>query len=522
MYHSDEYTKAYRFHSALEQTSVTLFLRYDMMLHYSPLPGVGSLFPGPPPCVSGGLTLQERKLTAVATKLVTCPALLLVDQPLGQFCHPRHSAAAQHLLGSLMVAASQLHINVIIAEEALQSPAFDRVHNVVMLDEQARTVYAGPPDKVNTLNPPVQSSTGTAGIRIGNEKTCLFRIVEPLVGYTRICYAGYSVYMACRYNMPCQDMSNMATCLPACLMTGVKLDASSGCVMSYRLLPPVLQAVPWFRYLGFTPDPTSPSSFCNSVLLGDSISTHRQDAVQQHALHALWAEQGQAWQLCPPPRTPPSPIHASAAHYKKVSGPGAGQPAALGEGRGQGMSAAPISTDWANQNSPAVTVASDATGRNDLQSYTPPVPVLHLPTRARSGNPFASIPTSLDSTAQSAPGLAAEAEPAATGALVPPLALHRIPAPFGNALGHSPQPMQSRLGLESNMVVASSFTSASLSYSDMPSTGYSTRSHSPVAGLKSHFLHASVPNQDEFGDAVSNPLFGCTPKRGSSPGMSCC
>ena len=85
---------------------------------------------------------------AVATKLVTCPALLLLDQPLGPLCQPSQAAAAQHLLTSLRTAAQQLHINVVVTAEALQDAAFGVVDNVVMLDQQARPLYVGAPQKV--------------------------------------------------------------------------------------------------------------------------------------------------------------------------------------------------------------------------------------------------------------------------------------------------------------------------------------------------------------------------------------
>ena len=145
---------------------------------------------------------------------------------------------------------------------------------------------------------------------------------------------------------------------------------------------------------------------------------------------------------------------------------------------------------------------------------------MQLPARGCSGNPFASVHTSTDNAQLAGDPTAAAAQPAA-GAVVPRLALHRLPAPFGNAGGHSSQVGQSRLGLESAMVMASSFTSASLSYSEMTSTGYTTRSPSPDAGLKSHFLHAAMSQHEEYDDAtlaVSNPLFGCSPKRSNSPG----
>ncbi len=284
-----------------------------------------------------------------------------------------------------------------------------------------------------------------------------------------------------------------------------------------------LQAAAWFEYLGVNPSSSSPVDFCSSTLLGDSISANSKDVVQQENLYTLWVEQGQAWQQCPPPKTPPSPTPASAAQHRKGGQRPRTAPATVVDG--QGMCAEPISSDWEGQNSLASAAAGLCT--DDPQIY-PPVPVMQLPSRRRSGNPFASVQASLDEAKSSdapAAAAAAVASQTAAGAVVPPLALHRLPAPFGSAPGHSSQHMQSRLGLESGMVLASSFTSATLSCSEVTSTGYATRSPSPDAGLKPHFLHAALSSHEEYGDAtlaVSNPLFGCTPKRGNSPGMLLC
>lgn len=94
------------------------------------------------------MAAPERKLAAVATKLVTCPALLLLHEPLEHFSCPQDLAAAHHLLKSLTTAARQLHINVIMTQQVMQDADFEVVDHVVMLDQQARPVYAGSPDKV--------------------------------------------------------------------------------------------------------------------------------------------------------------------------------------------------------------------------------------------------------------------------------------------------------------------------------------------------------------------------------------
>ena len=100
--------------------------------------------------VAGALTAPERKVVAVATKLVTCPALLLLDRPLSPFNQPQHAASAAHLVQSLRTAACQLHMNIIIAEQGLQDATFGAVDNVIMLDEQALPVYAGTSTKASS------------------------------------------------------------------------------------------------------------------------------------------------------------------------------------------------------------------------------------------------------------------------------------------------------------------------------------------------------------------------------------
>ena len=100
--------------------------------------------------VAGALTAPERKVVAVATKLVTCPALLLLDQPLSPFNQPQHAASAAHLVQSLRTAACQLHMNVVIAEQGLQDATFGGVDNVVMLDEQALPTYVGTSNKASS------------------------------------------------------------------------------------------------------------------------------------------------------------------------------------------------------------------------------------------------------------------------------------------------------------------------------------------------------------------------------------
>ena len=108
---------------------------------------------------AGALTGVERKLVAVATKLLTCPALLLLDEPFAPFNQPQHALAAAHLLQSLKTAASQLHMNVVLTAQGLPDTLFSAVDNVVMLDEHALPVYAGPPIKASSCS--VADATAT-------------------------------------------------------------------------------------------------------------------------------------------------------------------------------------------------------------------------------------------------------------------------------------------------------------------------------------------------------------------------
>ena len=99
--------------------------------------------------VTGGLSVCERKMVAVATKLVTCPALLLLEEPFTACQAPCDKPAAQHLLSSLQTAAQKLHINIIVGEEALPEAAFAQFHHVALLDQAGLPAFAGPPQQVS-------------------------------------------------------------------------------------------------------------------------------------------------------------------------------------------------------------------------------------------------------------------------------------------------------------------------------------------------------------------------------------
>ena len=99
--------------------------------------------------LTGGLTACERKTVAVATKLVTCPALLLLEEPFAACQAPCDKPAAQHLLSSLQTAAQKLHINIIVGEETLPEAAFAQFHHVALLDQAGLPAFAGPPRQVS-------------------------------------------------------------------------------------------------------------------------------------------------------------------------------------------------------------------------------------------------------------------------------------------------------------------------------------------------------------------------------------
>lgn len=139
-----------------------------MLLRQSPvpLPSHPSMPRQPPPCPTqtqsvklhaeklpavGALSACERKLAAIATKLVTCPALLLLQQPF-QACHlPSDSLAAQHLLSSLQTAAQKLRINIVVGEESLPNRVYKRFPHAVLLDQAGLQVFAGEPQQVTKL-----------------------------------------------------------------------------------------------------------------------------------------------------------------------------------------------------------------------------------------------------------------------------------------------------------------------------------------------------------------------------------
>lgn len=88
-------------------------------------------------------------MVAVATKLVTCPALLLLEEPFTACQAPCDKPAAQHLLSSLQTAAQKLHINIIVGEETLPEAAFAQLHHVALLDQAGLPAFAGPPQQVS-------------------------------------------------------------------------------------------------------------------------------------------------------------------------------------------------------------------------------------------------------------------------------------------------------------------------------------------------------------------------------------
>ena len=90
-------------------------------------------------------------MVAVATKLVTCPALLLLEEPFRACQMPCEGPAAQHLLGSLQTAANKLHINIVVGEETLPEAAFVQFPSVVLLDQAGLTAFAGEPQQVRSL-----------------------------------------------------------------------------------------------------------------------------------------------------------------------------------------------------------------------------------------------------------------------------------------------------------------------------------------------------------------------------------
>lgn len=276
-----------------------------------------------------------------------------------------------------------------------------------------------------------------------------------------------------------------------------------------------LQAAAWFQHIGFRQTQACPVGFCTAALLGH----HCNDEGQQEQLAQLWAIKGsssmQQQAAMPDNSTMQQPSSVVVDPYQQQQQAGGWDAFAAVDsplGRTMGQPAADMHGSAAAGGAVAQ-MGFDATA----DQSQPPALQLHGGGSPLSGNPFASPSDSLD-TAMQQVGTGPNAV-LQQGRAVPPLALHKLPMRFGGAeLQRSLSP-KSRFA-RSNDAVGLSFTSGSMSFSETTSVGYTTRAASPELGLRQNLLRAmqSPLPPDDPTLAVSNPLFGCTPQRGNSPG----
>ena len=279
-----------------------------------------------------------------------------------------------------------------------------------------------------------------------------------------------------------------------------------------------MQAAAWFQHLGFRQISACPVSYCLATLLGH-LNRHQGSSA---GLAQTWAITGATWM-----QQQAALSTLATAHQSNSSANADQHQQQLGNW-----------SAFAATNSlleiPTNQLAADI-GRNAadglhaqlgfdaaVKQSMPPASQLSRQGSPMSGNPFASPAESFDAALQQegkGPDAALQ-----QGRAVPPLALHKLPVRFGPSdLQRSLSP-KSRFARSKSDAIGLSFTSASLSYSETTSVGYTTRAASPEPGLKQSLLR-SVPSPLSTEDptlAVSNPLFGCTPQRGNSPGEQTC
>lgn len=277
------------------------------------------------------------------------------------------------------------------------------------------------------------------------------------------------------------------------------------------------QAASWFHHLGFTDTHSCPVSFCTSTILGQSNSS---GDTHTTGLPQLWAIQGKSWlqlqQAMPPPALAHQPAQDTRLQIQQPPGQDNWSAFAAANGTTQAGLQHQAGHVWGAVPYSASEAHLEAAALHPQQQ---PPTALQAISKGLSGNPFAPPSTSLDTAAPSDIDTGQS-----QGMLVPPLALHKLPSRFGPGVVRDLSPKSRFAALQSDPLGAS-FTSASLSYSEIPSTGYTTRVASPEPGLRDSVLRAAqspVPSQDDPTLAVSNPLFGCTPQRGNSPGEHTC
>lgn len=100
-----------------------------------------------------GLSLAERQRVRIACELAGAPSLLVLQQP--WVAGGKQASCLLQLLAALQQAAQQLQINVVVGGLGVTDAAWDMFDDVLLLDGQGRTAFAGSPLLVSALGLPL-------------------------------------------------------------------------------------------------------------------------------------------------------------------------------------------------------------------------------------------------------------------------------------------------------------------------------------------------------------------------------
>ena len=100
-----------------------------------------------------GLSLAERQRVRIACELAGAPSLLVLQQPWAGA--GEQASCLPQLLAALQQAAQQLQMNVVVGGLGVTDAAWDMFDDVLLLDGQGRTVFAGSPLLVRALGLPL-------------------------------------------------------------------------------------------------------------------------------------------------------------------------------------------------------------------------------------------------------------------------------------------------------------------------------------------------------------------------------
>ena len=99
-----------------------------------------------------GLSLAERQRVRVACEMAGAPSLLVLQQPWAAV--GEQAGCVLQLLAALQQAAQQLQMNVVVGGLGATDAAWDIFDDVLLLDEQGKTAFAGSPLLVSALGLP--------------------------------------------------------------------------------------------------------------------------------------------------------------------------------------------------------------------------------------------------------------------------------------------------------------------------------------------------------------------------------